>query len=406
MDNNYIITSNGCFISDAELYHSLFKNVNRNTNKQFKYIAKITIGKNVRYFYDKHEYEVYLKNKNNNNNKPVQITNDPKQYAETKKIGKAFADKVVNTYSSRPVQIPKDFKQHTETKKIGKAFVDKVISAKANLQFTAVNIDKTKTDKSPKMELFDDTKVSNADMKSIMLSPKTWNELKHKDHAYTKAEDQSAVNPKWPSKEKQAEMNEKEYEKVMPYMMNCANCTLAYDVRQRGYDVQAAPYDPNETFHPSIENVSKWYKGVTKDDWDHFSLPEKPKLDKKFEEYSKEEQAEILKDLEPANRGRAMMAKVYNTIQEFPDNSYGQFCVWWSTGSGHSVVWEKENSKITIRDCQSNTSFDFSELIRERDETTSKESFAYAYDVTDVYILRTDDKELTNEALRRIRSVR
>ena len=135
-------------------------------------------------------------------------------------------------------------------------------------------------------------------------------------------------------------------------------------------------------------------------------MPEKPKLDKKFEEYSKEEQAEILKDLEPANRGRAMMAKVYNTIQEFPDNSYGQFCVWWSTGSGHSVVWEKENSKITIRDCQSNKSFDFSELIHERDETTSKESFAYAYDVTDVYILRTDDKELTNEALRRIRSVR
>ena len=64
MDSGYIITSNGCFISDAELYHSLFKNVNRNTNKHFKYIAKITIGKNVRYFYDKHEYEVYLKNNN------------------------------------------------------------------------------------------------------------------------------------------------------------------------------------------------------------------------------------------------------------------------------------------------------------------------------------------------------
>ena len=372
MGSNYIITSNGCFISDAELYHSLFKNVNRNTNKHFKYIAKITIGKNVRYFYDKHEYEVYLKNKNDN--KPAQITNDLKQY--------------------------------TETKKIGKAFVDKVINAKANLQLTTVNIDKTKTNKSQKMKLFDDTKVSNADMKSIMLSPKTWNELKHKDHAYTKAEDQRAVNPKWPSKEQQAEMNEKEYEKVMPYMMNCANCTLAYDVRQRGYDVQAAPYDPNETFHPSIENVSKWYEDVTEDDWKHFSLPEKPKLDKKFEEYSKEEQAEILKELEPSNRGRAMMTKVYNAIQKMPDNSYGQFCVWWSTGSGHSVVWEKENGKITIRDCQSNESFDFSELTRNRDETTSKESFAYAYDVTDVYILRTDDKELTTDALRRIRSVR
>ena len=404
MGNNYIITSNGCFISDAELYHSLFKNVNRNTNKHFKYIAKITIGKNVRYFYDKHEYEAYLKNKNYN--KPVQITNDPKRYTETKKIEKEFADKVVNTHSSRPVQITNDPKQYAETKKIGKAFVDKVISAKANLQLAAVNIDKTKTDKSPKMELFGDTKVSNADMKSIMLSPKTWNELKHKDHAYTKAEDQRAVNPKWPSKEQQAEMNEKEYEKVMPYMMNCANCTLAYDVRQRGYDVQAAPYDPNETFHPSIENVSKWYEDVTEDDWKHFSLPEKPKLDKKFEEYSKEEQAEILKELEPSNRGRAMMTKVYNAIQKMPDNSYGQFCVWWSTGSGHSVVWEKENGKITIRDCQSNESFDFSELTRERDETTSKESFAYAYDVTDVYILRTDDKELTTDALRRIRSVR
>lgn len=404
MDNNYIITSNGCFISYTELYHSLFKYAKRNTNKHFKYIAKIPIGKNVRYFYDKHEYEIYLKNKNDN--KPVQITNGPKQYAETKKIGKVFADKVVNTHSSSPVQIAKDFKHHTETKKIGKAFTDKVINAKANLQLTTVNIDKTKTDKSPKMELFDDTKVSNADMKSIMLSPKTWNELKHKDHAYTKAEDQRAVNPKWPSKEQQTEMNEKEYEKVMPYMMNCANCTLAYDVRQRGYDVQAAPYDPNETFHPSIENVSKWYEDVTEDDWKHFSLPEKPKLDKKFEEYSKEEQAEILKELEPSNRSRAMMTKVYNAIQKMPDNSYGQFCVWWSTGSGHSVVWEKENGKITIRDCQSNESFDFSELTRERDETTSKESFAYAYDVTDVYILRTDDKELTTDALRRIRSVR
>lgn len=226
--------------------------------------------------------------------------------------------------------------------------------------------------------------TEKADAKSIADSPKSWSELKKKTRWYSRDEDQAAVNPNYTSTEYKTTMQVEAFGttfaiEVNPYEMNCQSCTLAYDARQRGYDVEAAPYYMEESFVPSIEGpdgINSWYKGVGDADWTTFTLPDDSSAS------STEQSRKMYSDVE----------KLFNNM---PNGSYGQFCVGWTFGSAHSVVWEKTNGTVTIRDCQSNKSFSFNQIMDEPN---------YSDCVGQVVILRTDDKELTDAALRRLRN--
>ncbi len=140
------------------------------------------------------------------------------------------------------------------------------------------------------------------------------------------------------------------------YLNNCATCTLTYDLRRRGYDVDA-PW--NEGTDP--DTIKDWYKMSDSDIdvWDSNGRSNN------FQPFTKEESIEIVSDIN----------------NKYPEGSYGHFIVHWSKGGAHDCVWSKEDGKIIIRDCQSG-------------EVVSPHE--YLQDSYEVDYFRADDKEIND----------
>ena len=133
-----------------------------------------------------------------------------------------------------------------------------------------------------------------------------------------KSEDQAAVNPYY-------------YTNDDKYTTNCAYCTAAYDLRRRGYDVEAAAI--SEGHGNTIDKIASWYKDaevVTMADVIVESVKSGESADKEIYEILKED---LLKHGEGAR---------------------GHFCVQWKSGGAHDVIWEVENGEVVFRDCQTN----------------------------------------------------
>lgn len=189
---------------------------------------------------------------------------------------------------------------------------------------------------------------------------------------------------------------------TLNYTMNCAICTLTYDMRQRGYDVEAGPLpfvneetgevftedfdimdmwsaDENEvklgvnTMFNMDSGIPSWYKNTTAKD---------------FVSYQ-----EVCDKYGIANDGSndsvpAVINAVKKEMLSCGNGAYGNFGVTWNSGSGHSMAWEVSNGKLTIRDCQTN-------------ETVKIESLAEKID--NMAFLRTDNRELSDKAARLVK---
>ncbi len=137
------------------------------------------------------------------------------------------------------------------------------------------------------------------------------------------------------------------------YLTNCAYCTLAYDMRQRGYDVEASA-----AFYGTAnddETIETWYEGG------------------KFTQFSTTDVNKMEKEI----------------LANSPEGSYGQFGCFWVTGGGHAMVYEVKNGEVWIRDCQHNEKYKLKEYpLRDY----------FASDPPPDY-MRTDNLKLTEEAL-------
>ena len=154
-------------------------------------------------------------------------------------------------------------------------------------------------------------------------------------------EDMAACNPK--------------YSKGGVYKNNCISCALAYDMRRRGYDVEAMPIDTTSATNGSLPVQLGFYKG------------------------EKLETFEVPKDPDVA------MKQFANRILKYGDGSRGMLRIRWKNGDGHAVIWEIDDSSVAVRDPQNNTMVDLSDYV----------SRAKTF-----YYFRTDDLELTNKAFR------
>lgn len=125
---------------------------------------------------------------------------------------------------------------------------------------------------------------------------------------------------------------------------NCCLCTIAYDMRRRGYDVIANQHAPiNLLYDISAEDVS-WMYG-----------------------FPKETKTGSASGLEKA-------------LSKQPDGSRGAaFCTWGNGTGGHVVAYEIEKGKPVLYDGQSGTRY-------------SKVSKLFN-DVKDTSFIRLDDKE-------------
>lgn len=153
---------------------------------------------------------------------------------------------------------------------------------------------------------------------------------------------------------------------------NCYDCSLAWEARHRGYNVEAQ-YDPNGG---TDEEISSFYEGVKSyvnsdgtinfdSSWD---------LDVAIEQ--------------KASNGKETMEETAKMLNDkYEDGARGCLDLYWQGGGGHNVAWEKKDDEIYIHDAQNNTT--------EKMEDYSKAEYVAPNQVA---ALRTDDKVLTKKA--------
>ena len=133
-------------------------------------------------------------------------------------------------------------------------------------------------------------------------------------------EDMAACNPK--------------YSKGGVYKNNCISCALAYDLRRRGYDVEAAPIDTTSAVNGSLPVQLGFYKG------------------------EKLETFEVPTDYASAKR------RFTKTMLGYENGTRGMLRIRWKNGDGHAAVWEVDDGSFVVRDPQNNTIVDLSDYVR------------------------------------------
>lgn len=139
-------------------------------------------------------------------------------------------------------------------------------------------------------------------------------DLKKKTQSSTPEEDMEKVNFKKGSRGR---------------VNNCALCTVAYDMRRRGYDVQARSIAKGLVPQDVLPN---WYKNPK------FIYPE-----------FKREKGESRKTFV-----KRTYEELSTQIEKLGDGARGYLSIRWEgTASGHAVAWEVSNKQTTFYDAQS-----------------------------------------------------
>lgn len=166
----------------------------------------------------------------------------------------------------------------------------------------------------------------------------------------TDDEDQAAINPN--------------YDKTSPeYSKNCAYCTAAYELRQRGYDVEANPMNGmRRIFDDNTDReITSWYKD--------------PVVQK-------------VSDIE--GNEKTVTDRITQDILSQGEGARGQFLMKYRDGSGHSIAYEVTNGEVLLRDCQINKTF---KLETGLINISSKVTY-----------FRTDNLELTDKIKKTVRN--
>lgn len=109
-------------------------------------------------------------------------------------------------------------------------------------------------------------------------------------------------------------------------LINCATCSMVYDMRRRGYDV-----DANMTTNAAyaMSDVPSFYKGAKKVTAPGSSL----------------DSADMM-------------------LKRQPDGARGMLTGNTVFGGGHAIAWEKENGSVVYRDCQSGKRYNSPQELR------------------------------------------
>ena len=163
------------------------------------------------------------------------------------------------------------------------------------------------------------------------------NNLKKKTGEWSIEDDMDAVNPDYGDE---------------GYTLNCASCSVAYDMRRRGYDVKAA-----KRFGTLASDVEKMYKGGK------------------------------LQTFSPSKRSSKNTSKLYSELGKLGDGARGVVDVGWGKSGGrHMMNFEVINGQAYIIDSQSGTKYPKGYFERIND----------SIDWSGVQYMRTDNLELTD----------
>lgn len=282
------------------------KSIIKNVKRRvYKYIAKVpTDGDTYRYFYSEKAYQAYLKGKN--------------------AVDKALDKNLNVTPSDTAKANAKVFTMNALFSGFGKAVYSVAAPALVALQVE-------------------------------LTTPKSFSELKKTKTEQTNDEHQKAINPKYDLS-------------THDYSMNCSFCTAAYDLRKRGYDVEANPISQVEAY--TVDDVCSWYKGAQSVSKFTVESYYGSRITKRSEAMTESE----------------MLIKA---LKSNGDGARGHLALYWKYGGGHDVIWEVENGEVVIRDCQNGRIVDVTEYL----------DCSSSYDY-----VRIDNLEPTEEVLRTVRN--
>lgn len=366
--------------------------------EKHKYIARILLKQgsgrtpNVyRYFYDQKQYHAYLKNKQNQSKKLrgivdaklngltnfiKNISSKMEEQAEQVKTtvdailheGEDQTKKYLNIYGDKPLKDTKD-EIVNDVEKLGYdtllfGLKDVVVS---KLYETFIDVKEKIKPFEQKTESLEDVKQRVLDAETTPQEQKEreqFSDLKVKTEGYTNEEDMNLINPKY-------------HTLTYDYSMNCSYCTAAYDMRQRGFDVEAAPINLYKDDSTNIYELASWYKDTdvkSCDEINEMLTADFPYYkDGKMVEYNPQKASDILE----------------SQLKEYGEGSRGFLCLYWANGGGHAVAWEVENGEVVIRDCQTNKVV---------------ETIDYISLSCDIDYFRTDNLELSDEIRKVVRN--
>ena len=164
-------------------------------------------------------------------------------------------------------------------------------------------------------------------------------DLPLKIKATTLDEDAEAVNPIYHSN------NKSDYDE------NCGACTIAYDLRRRGYDVAAVDEDTYRKSGGTLNDLVDCY--------DNAKLIDQSYIARKYNISEKSSTGHPTKEL---------VSCMEKEMLSGGEGARGNFLTVWSLGGGHSISWEVENGEIVYRDCQNNEKVDIDKWLGMSDE--------------------------------------
>ena len=227
---------------NGELYHA--------QKKQHKYVARVkTKNGKYRYFYTMDEYKAYKSGESSGKKE------------KTSKL-KAVSNFFKNLKNSVNKILKKTKKELGKSLEKGKKFIDEVIFGKKKTKGNSILIGKEKKVKyvnrikmsNGKYKYFYDAESYERYMKRINYQKNEPEFMKKvpkisEDKSYTADEDMAEVNKEY-----------SKYDKATS--RNCTNCTAAYELRCRGYDVSAAEYKniASDFDNASMFRFSLYYK--------------------------------------------------------------------------------------------------------------------------------------------------
>ena len=378
--------------------------------KNHKYVSRVQTKNGYRYFYSTQEYQSFLKGlnkaKRDFNNTAESIFNTSKKFIENlfekkvvnkskynfngtpKKNSENKLSKLIRTSQNRKyyVQKKKEKEKEKEAKlkakkekellnkrvmlaaKKEQANVDRRNKIKKANEDTKIKSWEINHNKEPKNHkylakiprpdgtfryIYSKSELDYYNQTHPESDPEEFSNLKKKTTATTPEEDMKNVNPQWQTTD--------------GFDYNCPSCSLAYEMRRRGYDVEAT-YDDDGMDDGGITSL---YKDTYMKDWN--------------KNYSNN-------NIDPSS-GKSIEKKIYDN---YGPNARGYITYYYSDDDGdhyggHIQNFETDDKgHVTIYDGQCGQTFTCQELFS-RD--FSEGDNIYASPAT-VMTLRTDNREL------------
>lgn len=182
---------------------------------------------------------------------------------------------------------------------------------------------------------------------------KTRNKISKLEHAYDDERSKASVDSKTGLKTKTTKLSEKEdIKRINPgfigyedsdshgHTSNCTNCTVAYQLRQRGYEVRAKKLNDGRNGEEFIKKMFPGCKTETIEDYpDLKKITNSKEREKLYNDYVRDHD-----DLANIGRNYPLADKVISRMSQEPAGSSGQMLIKWNYFSGHSVAYEVTSS--------------------------------------------------------------